>query len=52
MDQLCQLGIVGEALGSKPREVHVRDIVELEHMLDLFYPGSCIGIRSEGLGSQ
>ncbi len=39
MDQLCMLGIVGEARGSKPREVHVRDIVELEHMLDLFYQG-------------
>ncbi len=40
MDQLCMLGIVGEARGSKPREVMVRDIVELEHMLDLFYGGS------------
>ena len=39
MDQLCMLGIVGEARGSKPREVMVRDIVELEHMLDLFYGG-------------
>ena len=37
MDQLCQLGIVGEARGSKPREVTVRDILELESMLDLFY---------------
>ncbi len=37
MDELCQLGIVGEARGSKPREVHVRDILELESMLDLFY---------------
>ena len=37
MDQLCQLGIVGEARGSKPREVTVRDILELESMLNLFY---------------
>ncbi len=37
MDQLCQLGIVGEARGSKPREVHVHDVVELQSMLDLFY---------------
>ncbi len=40
MDQLCMLGIVGEARGSKPREVMVRDILELEHMLDLFYEGN------------
>ncbi len=37
MDELCMLGIVGEARGSKPREVIVRDILELENMLDMFY---------------
>ena len=37
MDELCMLGIVGEARGSKPREVVVRDIMELESMLDFFY---------------
>ncbi|MFK8055176.1 MAG: DNA translocase FtsK [Saprospiraceae bacterium] len=39
MDELCQLGIVGETRGSKPREVMVGDILELESMLDLFYSG-------------
>jgi S-DNA-T family DNA segregation ATPase FtsK/SpoIIIE len=39
MDELCQLGIVGETRGSKPREVMVSDILELESMLDLFYSG-------------
>ena len=37
MDHLCQLGVVGEGSGSKPRPVHVSSVTELEHMLDLFY---------------
>lgn len=37
MDQLCELGIVGDPRGSKPREVHVHSIAELENMLNLFY---------------
>lgn len=37
MDHLCQLGVVGEGSGSKPRPVHVSNVTELEHMLDLFY---------------
>jgi len=39
MNQLCQVGVVGESRGYKPREVHVRDIPELECMLDRFYGG-------------
>ena len=39
MDNLCKLGVVGESRGSKPREVMVRDILELESMLDLFFGG-------------
>ena len=37
MDHLCQLGVVGEGSGSKPRPVHVSNVAELEHMLDLFF---------------
>ena len=37
MDQLCQLGVVGPARGSKPREVLVRDLLELEGVLERFY---------------
>ena len=34
MDQLEKLGIVGEALGSRPREVMVATIEELEEILN------------------
>ena len=34
MDQLALKGIVGPAQGSKPREVYVNDIIQLENILD------------------
>ena len=37
MDELCLLGIVGEARGSKPRDVLVRDMQELSQVLEAFY---------------
>ena len=39
MEQLCKLGVVGESKGDKPRELIVRDMLELDTVLNSFSSG-------------